>query len=107
MESANGINQSNELSLMEFPYIVRWREDRCTRCGKCTTVCPTHAIEPTVFVQRQAFSAGSAPNPSVERKVMQGIRQVLEIDRYCTGCATCAFVCPTAAIEPEFNPRHK
>ncbi|MDP1807957.1 MAG: glutamate synthase-related protein, partial [Actinomycetota bacterium] len=107
MESAVGINESNELSLQEFPYIVRWREDRCTRCGKCTAVCPTKAIEPTVFVQRRAFSEGSAPNPAVERKVMQGIEQVRDIERWCTGCGTCSFVCPTVAIEPEYNPHNK
>ncbi|HEB12480.1 MAG TPA: hypothetical protein ENI11_02260, partial [Actinobacteria bacterium] len=44
----------------------------CTRCGKCTAVCPTKAIEETVFVQRRAFSEGSSLNPTVVREVMQG-----------------------------------
>lgn len=107
MESIVGINESNKLSLQEFPYIVRWREDRCTRCGKCTAVCPVKAIEPTVFVQRRAFSNGSLPNPAVERKVMQGVEQVCDIERYCTGCGTCSFVCPNVAIEPEYNSHNK
>jgi len=38
---------------------------------------------------------------------MEGIRQVTEIDRYCTGCSSCSLVCPNVAIEPEYNPRHK
>ncbi len=107
MESTSGINESNELSLAEFPYIIRWREDRCTRCGKCTAVCPTRAIEPTVFLQRRAFSKGEGPNPEVTREVMQGVQQINDLERYCTGCATCSFVCPNVAIEPEYNPHHK
>ena len=107
MESANGINESNELCLKELPYIINWREDRCTRCGKCTAVCPTKAIEATVFVHRRAVSEGTGPSPAVTREVVQGVHQVNDIERYCTGCATCSLVCPNDAIEPEYNPRHK
>ncbi len=107
MESAAGINQSHELTLQDFPYIVRWREDRCTRCGQCTSVCPVKAIEPTVFVRRQAVSTGIGPSPSVKREVMQGIVQSTDIERFCTGCGTCNFVCPNEAIEPEYNPRQR
>lgn len=107
MGPVTGQSQSHEITVKELPYIVRWREDRCTRCGKCTAVCPVKAIEPTVFVQRKALSFGSTPKPEVERKVVQGIRQVPDIERYCTGCATCTLVCPNQAIEPEYNPQHK
>lgn len=107
MEPATRLDHNHQLSLREFPYVIRWREDRCTRCGRCTAVCPVKAIEPTVFVQRLVQSEGAAPIPSTVRKVMHGIRQVTDIDRYCTGCGTCALVCPTVAIEPEYNSHHK
>ena len=107
MESAAGINESNQLSVMEFPYIIRWRDDRCTRCGRCTAVCPTNAIEPTVFLRRNLVSEADVPEPTLTRKVIQAVRQVTDIERYCTGCGTCAFVCPNEAIEPEYNPQHK
>lgn len=107
MEPATRLDQNHQLSLREFPYVIRWREDRCTRCGRCTAVCPVKAIEPTVFVQRLVQSEGAAPIPSTVRKVMHGISQVTDIDRYCTGCGTCALVCPTVAIEPEYNSHHK
>ena len=107
MESATGLNQSNKLTLKELPYIIEWREDRCTRCGNCTAVCPVKAIEPTVFAQRKVTSVGVAPKPVVERRVIQGIRQVTEVERYCTGCNICSFVCPNEAIAPTYNPHHK
>jgi glutamate synthase (NADPH/NADH) large chain len=107
MEPAERLDQNHELTLHEFPYVIRWREDRCTRCGRCTSVCPVHAIEPTVFSQRIVKSEGSIPTPTTVRQIMQGVRQVTDIERYCTGCATCALVCPNVAIEPEYNPRHK
>lgn len=107
MEPAERLDQNHELSLKEFPYIIRWREDRCTRCGRCTAVCPVNAIEPSVFLQRLVRSEGSTPSPTTVRRISHGVRQVTDIDRYCTGCASCALVCPTVAIEPEYNPRHK
>ena len=52
MESAARLDQNHQLTLKEFPYIIQWREDRCTRCGRCTAVCPMKAIEPAVTIQR-------------------------------------------------------
>ena len=83
MEPASGLklDHNHYLSLREFPYIIRWRDDRCKRCGKCTAVCPVKAIVPAVKVQR--------------------------MERYCTGCGTCSLVCPNEAIEPEYNQANK
>ena len=107
MESAQRLDNNHELTLKDFPYIIRWREDRCTRCGKCTAVCPVKAIEPDVFSQRFVKSEGDTPAPSVVRSVIHVVKQVKDIDRYCTGCGACSLVCPTVAIEPEYNPQHK
>ena len=107
MEPVTRLDHNHELTLKEFPYIIRWHSERCTRCGKCTAVCPVRAIEPTLFVQRLVRSEGSVPVPSVVRAVTTGIKQVTDIDRACTGCGVCSLVCPSAAIEPELNPQHK
>jgi len=107
MEPAERLDQNHQLSLKEFPYIIRWREDRCTRCGRCTAVCPVNAIEPSVFSQRLVQSEGSTPFPAVVRRITHGIRQVTDMERHCTGCGACALVCPNVAIEPEYNPHHK
>jgi glutamate synthase (NADPH/NADH) large chain len=107
MEPASQLDCNHELILRDFPYIINWREDRCTRCGKCTAVCPVKAIEPAVVSRRIVKSEGVVPVPSPVRGVTHVVRQVTDIDRYCTGCGTCSLVCPTVAIEPEYNSQHK
>lgn len=98
---------NHKLTLKEFPYIIRWREDRCKRCGRCTAVCPQKSIEPSVLLRREVYSEGPDPTPDFVRKIVHIVKQVTEIDRYCTGCAVCSLVCPNEAIEPEHNPHHK
>jgi len=107
MEPATKLDYNHQLSLKEFPYIVRWRDHRCTRCGRCTAVCPVKAIEPTVKVKRTVYSEGPVPTPESVRKITQVVEQVTDVERHCTGCGTCTLVCPNDAIEPEFNPQNK
>ncbi len=107
MEPATRLDHNHQHSLREFPYIVRWRDDRCTRCGQCTAICPVKAIEPTVKVQRIVNSEGPMPTPSAERRIVHVVEQVKDMNRYCTGCGACSLVCPNEAIEPEYNPQNK
>jgi glutamate synthase (NADPH/NADH) large chain len=107
MEALSRLDHNHQLSLREFPYIIRWRDDRCKRCGRCTAVCPVKAIEPSVQLQRHVHSDAPVPTPQASRSVIQIVRQSLDINRYCTGCGTCTLVCPNEAIEPEYNPQHK
>ena len=107
MEPAARLDHNHKLSLREFPYIIRWRDDRCKRCGNCTAVCPVKAIVPSVKVQRGVHSEGPIPAPTATRRTIHVVEQVTDMDRYCTGCGTCTLVCPNEAIEPEFNPQNK
>lgn len=107
MEPASRLDNNHQLALKDFPYIVRWRDDRCKRCGRCTAVCPMFAIEPSVVVKRVLHSEGPMPEPKAVRRVETIVKQTNDIDRHCNGCATCALVCPNEAIEPEYNPTHK
>ncbi|MDA8084328.1 MAG: glutamate synthase-related protein [Nitrospiraceae bacterium] len=107
MEPATRLDHNHKLSLREFPYIIRWRDDRCKRCGRCTAVCPVKAIVPSVKVQRVVESAGQIPAPTAVRKTVHVVEQVTDMERYCTGCGSCTLVCPNEAIEPEFNQANK
>jgi glutamate synthase (NADPH/NADH) large chain len=107
MEPASPLDHNHQLSLKEFPYIIRWRDDRCKRCGNCTAVCPVKAIEPAVKIQRTVSSEAPVPEPTATKKIVHVVEQVTKINRYCTGCGTCTLVCPNEAIEPEFNLQHK
>jgi glutamate synthase (NADPH/NADH) large chain len=107
MEPVARVDHNHELSVREFPYIIRWRDDRCKRCGKCTAVCPVKAIEPAVKIHRAVASEGPVPEPVESRKIVHIVEQVTDINRYCTGCGTCTLVCPNEAIEPEINPQNK
>ena len=107
MEPAARLDQNHKLSLREFPYIIRWKDNRCTRCGKCTAVCPVKAIVPAVQVRRFVHSESPVPTPTAKRMTVHVVEQVTNMERYCTGCGTCTLVCPNEAIEPEFNPANK
>jgi glutamate synthase (NADPH/NADH) large chain len=107
MEPASKLDHNHQLSLKELPYIIRWRDDRCKRCGQCTAVCPVKAIEATVKVQRVVRSEGPIPTPVAARTITHVVEQVTDIERYCTGCGACTLVCPNDAIEPEYNPQNK
>ena len=107
MEPASKLDHNHNLSLREFPYIIRWRDDRCKRCGRCTAACPVKAIEPSVKVQRVVRSEGPVPSPHAVRTIVHIVEQVTDMERYCTGCGTCTLVCPNEAIEPEYNPQNK
>ena len=107
MEPAARLDNNHELAVKDFPYIIRWRDDRCKRCGKCTAVCPMFSIEPAVVVKRTLHSEGATPEPVATRRVETIVKQTTDISKYCTGCGTCTLVCPNEAIEPEYNPAHK
>ena len=107
MEPAARLDRNHQLTLKDFPYIINWSDERCTRCGKCTAICPMFSIEPAVVVRRKVLSEGVNPEPTTTRQVVSVVKQVNEIGKYCTGCAMCSLVCPNDAIMPEYNPQHK
>jgi len=99
--------QSNEkiipssLSLKDLPWQIAWSKEKCTLCGRCTAVCPVHAIEPGVFRKRLVdVETGLREKPGNVYKTYYGIRQRTSPAYHCVGCGMCAMVCPNDAIMP-------
>ncbi|MGD9009285.1 MAG: glutamate synthase-related protein [Desulfobacteraceae bacterium] len=89
------------LSVKDLLWQIDWRKDKCTLCGRCTSVCPVNAIELGVF-RKRTVQTGLDPTqpPSNVYKVYQGIRQKTDPAYACVGCAMCNLVCPNDAIIP-------
>lgn len=89
------------LSVKDLPWQIHWDKDKCTLCGRCTAVCPVHAIELGVF-RKRVLNASLTPGqaPTNVHQVYHGIRQRTDPAYACVGCASCTLVCPNDAIMP-------
>jgi glutamate synthase (NADPH) large chain len=89
------------LSVKDLLWQVAWSKEKCTLCGRCTSVCPVNAIELGVFRKRALTTdLASATPPSNVYQVYHGIRQKTDPAYACVGCAMCNLVCPNDAIIP-------
>ena len=89
------------LSCKDLPWQIKWDINTCTKCGRCTAVCPVSAIELGVFRKREIKTPmGLAAKPSNEFSVYYGIRQRTDPAYACIGCSMCNMVCPNNSIEP-------
>src|SRR6056297_1957645 len=99
--SSNGKIIPSSLSIKDLPWQIAWSKEKCTLCGKCTAVCPVHAIELGVFRKRIVdVEMGLNAKPGNVFKTYYGIRQRTSPAYHCVGCAMCAMVCPNDAIMP-------
>jgi len=97
----------NELAVDDLQWIIEYKSDRCTLCGKCVAACPFQAIEAGVEKRRKVMSDGSKPKPKVTFQTIPVIKQVIDIKNYCKGCGLCERVCPNSAIKPVKNPEER
>ncbi len=100
MESVGRITPST-LSVKDLPWQILWSKDKCTLCGRCTTVCPVRAIELGVHRKRAlATPVGLENRPANLFSVYHGIDQRTDPAHACVGCGMCTLVCPNQAIVP-------
>ena len=89
------------LSIKDLPWQISWDKDKCTLCGRCTAVCPVHAIELGVFRKRSLRpSLNIMDKPESHFSIYYGVRQKTDPAYACVGCAMCTMVCPNDAIIP-------
>ena len=65
----------SSLTHLDLQWIIKHREDRCTLCGRCTSVCPKEAIFLTYRRQRMPKLDILKKKRSSEYRTFTGIRQ--------------------------------
>ncbi|MEG2204654.1 MAG: 2-oxoacid:acceptor oxidoreductase family protein, partial [Oscillospiraceae bacterium] len=73
-----------------------WLPEHCIQCNQCAYVCPHAAIRPFLLTEAEAAAAPAGyAAPAAKGKALEGLRFRIQTDVLdCTGCGTCAQVCP-------------
>ena len=81
--------------------IPKWDAARCIQCNQCSFVCPHAVIRPYLLNDDEAkgapaeFEMADAKGPKV-----QGMKFAIQVSTFdCTGCGSCASVCPVKALD--------
>ena len=73
-----------------------WNPETCIQCNRCSYVCPHAVVRPYLMTEEEknAMPEGMKAAPAKGKQVegMYFTMQVSELD--CTGCGSCANVCP-------------
>lgn len=93
----------NEIAVDDLQWIIDYKSERCTLCGKCVAACPFKAIEANVEKRRKVISEDTTPQPKVIFQTVPVIKQVINVQNFCRGCGICQRVCPNDAIKPRKN----
>lgn len=100
MNSADGVYPSGSAAFEKRGIAIavpEWDATKCAQCNLCSMVCPHAVIRPICMT---AEEAAAAPNGTTMTKHKRSDYQyaliVSTLD--CTGCGSCANVCPTKSL---------
>ena len=78
--------------------VPEWNPDNCAQCNRCSMVCP-HAVIRPVALNDEELAAAPEATKSVKLKVVPTLNFAIIISALdCTGCGSCANVCPTHSL---------
>lgn len=75
--------------------VPKWKHENCIQCNQCAYVCPHAVIRPFLVTEEEK---AAAPSEMITLKVIgkaEGVEYRLQVSPLdCTGCGSCANVCP-------------
>ena len=71
-----------------------WKPENCIQCNRCAYVCPHAVIRPIALTEEEAAKAPEG-QALLDMTGMPGMKFAITVSAYdCTGCGSCANVCP-------------
>ena len=85
--------------------VPQWIPENCIQCCQCSLVCPHAVIRPAVLSESEAENAPEQMQLIDFRPAMNGLKFGIVVSVMdCTGCSTCAQVCPARKKALEMKP---
>ena len=76
-------------------HIPRWDAEKCIQCNRCSLVCPHAVIRPYLLTEAEAANAPAGFETVPANGAAKGLRFTVQVSALdCTGCGSCAAVCP-------------
>ena len=103
LDSADGVYPQGSAAFEKRGVAINvpeWEAEKCAQCNRCSMVCPHAVIRPVALDDAEA-AAAPATTKMVDLKVPKntGLKYPLIISALdCTGCGSCAHVCPTKSL---------
>lgn len=86
--------------------VPEWKIDKCIQCNQCSYVCPHACIRPILLTEEEKRKApvGFETKKAIG-KGLEAYSYRIQVSPYdCTGCGSCAQVCPTKEKALEMRP---
>ena len=71
-----------------------WKPENCIQCNRCSYVCP-HAVIRPIALSEEDMKKAPGEMKTLDMAGVQGMKFAITVSAYdCTGCGSCANVCP-------------